>query len=66
MDNAPSSAVLEPPELNILQHSPTLDPLSLEQEKEAKLLDEEVRRWFERNQVESARRSAMRIYSVID
>jgi len=66
MDNTTSSATLEPSELDVLQHSPTLDPLSLAWETEGKLLDEEVRRWFERNQVESARRSVMRIYSVID
>ena len=66
MDNTTSPAILESSELNVLQHLPTLDPLSLAQQKEAKLLDEEVRRWFERNQVESARRRGMRIYSVID
>ena len=66
MDNTTGAAILESPELDVLQHSPTLDPSSLAQEKEAKLLDEEVRRWLERNQVEPARRSGMRIYSAID
>jgi hypothetical protein len=65
MSSSTDSATLESPEANLLRPSRTLDA-SLAWANEGNILDEEVRRWFERNQVASSRRSVMGIHSVID
>src|SRR5690349_16157719 len=58
MDNVTGSATVESPSGNFLRQSPTLDASSLAWTKQDKILDEEVRRWFERNQLDFLRGQA--------